>query len=142
MNTKTLVIGIVVVVLLLVGGVFLLGRRGTGTTTSTTPNTMNAAPTSSATSQPSATAPTTAAANAVTIQNYAFSPSTITVKVGDSVTWTNQDSTAHTATADDGSFDTGVLSQGASKTVTFSKAGTFPYHCSMHPYMKGTVVVQ
>lgn len=82
------------------------------------------------------------ASNEVTIQNFAFGPATVTVKVGDTVTWTNMDLTGHSATADDGSFDTGVLSQGKSGSVTFDTAGTFTYHCTPHPNMKGTVVVE
>ncbi len=78
----------------------------------------------------------------VEIKNFAFSPSTLTVKKGDTVTWTNNDSAAHTVTADDGSFDTGNISLGGSQTVTFTKSGTFTYHCSIHPMMKGTIVVQ
>lgn len=80
--------------------------------------------------------------NTVGIENFAYSPSTITVKVGDSVTWTNKDGVGHSATADDNSFNTGVLSQNQSGSVTFSKAGTYPYHCSVHPSMHGTVIVQ
>jgi plastocyanin len=83
-----------------------------------------------------------AADHAVAISGFSFSPGDITVTVGDTVTWTNADSTAHTATADDGSFDTGTLGGGASDTVTFATAGTFAYHCSIHAAMTGTVVVQ
>lgn len=82
------------------------------------------------------------AQNAVTIQNMAFSPATMTIKVGDSITWTNQDLVNHTATADDNSFDTGTLSNGQSKTITFAKAGTYKYHCTIHPKMLGTIIVQ
>src|SRR6185312_3364580 len=85
---------------------------------------------------------TTMDKNAVVIQNFAFSPAALTVKVGDQVTWTNQDSATHSATADDGSFDTGVLQNGQSGSVTFSKPGTYTYHCSVHPMMKATIVVQ
>jgi hypothetical protein len=63
------------------------------------------------------------------------------VNVGDTITWTNQDTAPHTATASDGSFDTGNLSKGKSGSITFSKAGTFAYICSIHPSMKGTVTV-
>jgi plastocyanin len=82
------------------------------------------------------------ATNIVAIQNFAFSPATITVKVGTKVTWTNKDSAAHTVTGDsnDGPAS-GTLAQGASYSFTFSKAGTFSYACSIHPNMKGTVVV-
>lgn len=85
---------------------------------------------------------TTASKNEIAISNFTFSPASLTVKVGDSVTWTNQDSMGHSVTADDSSFDTGVFTNGESKTVTFSKAGTYTYHCSVHPNMHGTIVVQ
>ncbi len=84
---------------------------------------------------------TPAVKNTIAIQNFAFSPATITLKAGDSITWTNQDAAPHTATADDGSFDTGSLANGQSKSITFSKSGTFTYHCSVHPSMKATIVV-
>jgi plastocyanin len=83
-----------------------------------------------------------AADSSVTIANFAFDPATVTIEVGDSVTWTNQDSEAHTATAGDGSFDTGQLGNGESATVTFDTAGTFAYLCSIHPQMTGSVVVE
>jgi plastocyanin len=82
-----------------------------------------------------------AASSGVTIKNFAFSPGTTTVHVGDTITWTNQDSIAHTATASDGSFDTGLLQKGKSGSHTFTKAGTIAYICSVHPSMKGTVTV-
>jgi plastocyanin len=83
-----------------------------------------------------------AASTAVDIAGFAFAPQTVTVNVGDTVTWSNSDARSHTATADDGSFDTGTISNGASKSVTFSTAGTFAYHCSIHPQMTATVIVQ
>ena len=95
------------------------------------------APTTESQGTPSATA----AKNAVRIANFKFSPAALTVKAGDSVTWTNSDSAGHSATADNKSFDTGVLAQGKSGTTTFSKAGTFTYYCSVHPMMKGTITV-
>lgn len=76
------------------------------------------------------------------IRNYVFSPTTITIKVGDSVRWTNRDSASHTATADDNSFDTGYLSSGQSKTIIFDKAGTYNYHCTPHSWMKAKIVVE
>ncbi|MFL5775941.1 MAG: cupredoxin family copper-binding protein [Chloroflexota bacterium] len=83
-----------------------------------------------------------AADHAVAISGFSFSPHDISVAVGDTVTWTNSDAQAHTATADDGSFDTGTLGNNASGSATFSKAGSFPYHCSIHSSMTGTVTVQ
>jgi plastocyanin len=83
-----------------------------------------------------------AADKAVQIAGFAFSPSTVTVAVGDAVSWTNTDAANHTATADGGSFDTGAIGNGASTSVTFSTAGTFRYHCKIHPSMTATVVVR
>lgn len=73
--------------------------------------------------------------------SWGYSPALLTIHVGDSVTWTNVGSLPHTVTADDGSFDSGLLDVGASWTYTFNTPGTFPYHCVPHPWMKGTVVV-
>jgi plastocyanin len=83
-----------------------------------------------------------AADQAVTIEGFAFRPATVTVQVGDSVVWRNQDSTAHTATAGDGSFNTESLGSGESSTITFVTAGTYAYACAIHPTMTGTVVVE
>ncbi len=77
----------------------------------------------------------------VTIQDFSFAPSSVTVNVGESVTWNNSGPSTHTATASDGSFDTGSLSRGESGSVTFDEAGTFSYICTPHPSMQGTVRV-
>jgi plastocyanin len=82
-----------------------------------------------------------AADHAVAISGFSYSPATITVAAGGSVTWTNSDAQAHTATANDGSFDTDAIGNGASQTVTFSTSGTFAYHCEFHADMAGTVIV-
>ena len=82
------------------------------------------------------------ASASVTIRDFEFDPSTVTVNEGDTVTWTNEGPTVHTATAEDGSFDTGSLKKGESGSATFTSAGTINYICSPHPYMKGTVIVQ
>ena len=83
-----------------------------------------------------------AADHAVTIADFAFAPQTVTVTVGDTVSWTNDDAVIHTATATDGSWDTADLAQGQSGAITFTAAGTFAYLCTPHPTMTGTVVVQ
>lgn len=85
-------------------------------------------------------APTNVATKAVTIQNFQFSPNALTVKVGEQVTWTNHDSFAHTVTSDTGAFD-GNVAAGASYSYTFTKPGTFAYHCSIHPSMTATITV-
>ncbi len=76
-----------------------------------------------------------------TISDFKFTPASITVHVGDTVTWTNNGPTEHTATASNGSFDTGLLQKGQSASHTFTQAGTIAYICSIHPFMHGTVVV-
>ena len=83
-----------------------------------------------------------AASASVTISDFKFAPKSVTVNEGDSVTFTNDGPTLHTATAEDGSFDTGNLDKGDSDTVTFDSPGTIAYICTPHPFMKGTVVVQ
>lgn len=84
----------------------------------------------------------TAAPNTVTIANMAFTPATITVTPGTTVTWNNNDNMTHTVTADDDSFDSGNIGAGSSFTKMFSVAGTYKYHCSIHPSMLGTVTVK
>ena len=83
-----------------------------------------------------------AAARGVDIRDFAFSPRTVEIRVGDTVTWTNRDSVAHTATAQNGSFDTGLLAEGESGSIRFTAAGTYRYLCTPHPQMTGTVVVR
>lgn len=79
----------------------------------------------------------------VTIQNFAFHPSSLTVKAGTKVTFTNEDTTPHTTTATSTKgFDSGALSKGQSYTMTFTKPGTYSYICTIHPYMKGTIIVK
>jgi plastocyanin len=77
----------------------------------------------------------------VSIVDYAFNAATVHIKVGQTVTWTNTGKQPHTATANDGSFDTPVLNNGQSASHTFNTAGTFAYICKIHPNMKGTIVV-
>lgn len=75
--------------------------------------------------------------------SFAFDPPTVTVEVGDRVTWRNAAGDPdHTATSDTGTWDSGDIKPGGSRTVTFATAGRFPYHCRYHPIMRGTVVVQ
>ena len=78
----------------------------------------------------------------VVMKNMAFDPDKVTIKAGESVTWTNQDSANHTVTADNGEFESGDLGKSATFTFQFDKAGTYPYHCGIHPSMTGTVVVE
>jgi plastocyanin len=77
----------------------------------------------------------------VEIVEFTYGPDPVTVQAGGKVIWLNQDTAPHTATADDGSFDTGTLERGKLKSETFKQAGTFAYHCEIHPTMHGTVEV-
>lgn len=86
--------------------------------------------------------PPAATGNTVNIVNMSYSPATITVAAGTTVTWYNGDTMEHTVTADDGSFDSGNIAVGAKFTRQFSTAGTYPYHCTIHPGMKATIVVK
>ena len=83
-------------------------------------------------------------AGVVRIIDFGFSPSQVTVPKGGKVTWVNcsASATAHTSTADAGTWDSNSLPQYATFEQTFAAAGSFPYHCKPHPFMKGTIVVQ
>lgn len=81
-------------------------------------------------------------ANDISIKNMDFSPATLTVKSGTTVTWTNNDSYAHTVTSKTNAFDSGDITSGKTFSFTFSAAGTYNYFCSLHPAMTGSIVVQ
>jgi plastocyanin len=80
-------------------------------------------------------------AEKVEIVDFAYDPDPVTIEEGGKVTWINMDPEAHTATADDGSFDTGTLQEGKLKSATFKEAGEYTYFCELHPSMKGTIEV-
>jgi plastocyanin len=77
----------------------------------------------------------------VEIVDFAFDPPTARIQAGGKVTWLNQDAAAHTASGQEGSFDTGTIDQGKLQAETFKRAGTYSYICAFHPYMEGTVEV-
>jgi plastocyanin len=83
-----------------------------------------------------------AADKSIAIRDFAFGPRTLTIRVGDSVTWTNRDSIAHSATARGGAFDTSLIPGGRSRSVRFTVGGTYRYICTPHPSMSGTVIVR
>jgi plastocyanin len=89
----------------------------------------------------SGAAATASAAKTVEIKDFAFHPGTVKVKRGSRVTFTNASDVTHTATRG-GSFDTKQIAPGKSVAVKFGKRGTFAYHCTIHPFMKGKVVVE
>ena len=97
------------------------------------------APVAAAASEP-AKAP--AGGASVTIEGFAFGPRTLKAKVGEKITWTNDDAAAHTVTAKPGGdFDSGTLAQGASFSFTPQKVGTIAYFCAIHPSMTATIEV-
>jgi plastocyanin len=132
------VIAAAVVVVSLVG----CGSSSKGTATSPTAGSAGVPSTgtggATASTGPSATS---AGGASISIKNFSFSPVPLDVKVGETITITNNDSTDHTFTDDGGAFDTGHIAPAASKTVTITKAGTYDYHCNIHPSMKGVIEV-
>lgn len=143
MKTITLIIVVFGVVLLAAcGGGGLYGGGSTATPTATTAPATGATgtATSAATPTPTGTAAVSGAATKVSIKNFAFNPASVTIKAGDTVEWTNDDSTTHTVTGTD--FDSGDLAPGSTFSHQFTSAGTFDYHCSIHTFMTGSVVVQ
>jgi len=79
--------------------------------------------------------------NEVWIQNMAFNPATITVTAGTTIKWTNKDGVTHTVTSDTGVFDSGNMTANATFSFSFQTAGTFQYHCTIHPSMTAKVIV-
>jgi plastocyanin len=114
----------VVVVVVAVSGLLLAGGSGSSTSTS---------------SQASGSS---VKANKVDIKDFKFEPKMVEIKAGTKVSFTNQDSAKHTATSKpQGAFDSGDLTKGQTKPVTFKKVGTFQYYCVYHAFMTGTVKV-
>ena len=129
---KGLIVGLIIAVILIGGGFSIFsGEKTTAPTTTETP-----------TPTPTATLPSTTGQHQVIIENFKFSPASLTIKAGDTVTWINKDSAPHTATADDKSFDSDRLETDDSFSFTFTSVGTNPYFCNIHPSMKGSVTVQ
>jgi plastocyanin len=146
MDSRKWIFVIVVIAVLVIGGGFIIAKgKSSNTAASPSPTmAMSMSPQASATASSSATAQSpTAAAGSVTIANFAFSPAALTVKKGTTVTWTNKDSAGHTVIETDGLSGpmSGTLSNGQSYNFAFNTAGTFHYHCSIHPSMTATVTV-
>jgi plastocyanin len=85
----------------------------------------------------------TGASAEISIKGFAFEPSTVNIKKGTEVTWTNEDSATHIIVSDTGNdLNSDAISQGETYVHTFSNSGTYNYHCSIHPSMKGTIIVE
>jgi plastocyanin len=98
----------------------------------------------SAAAPPPAAAPTTAGRDTVRaeVRDFMFQPARLTVAPGTTIIWTNAGQVIHTVTAEDGSFESGAIESGQQRALLFSKPGTFPFHCTPHPFMKGEVTVR
>ncbi len=132
-HTTFVTIGVVVIVAVVGGVGYALQQSSNKSTSPTpTPGTSTQTPVSSVDGKAS-----------VTIQNFNFSAPNVVIHVGDTVQWTNNDSTAHTVTSTDGGpLSSGNLVTGSVYSYTFTKAGSYAYKCTYHPSMVGTVVVQ
>jgi len=123
----------------------LVGCGGSGSDSSSTEaeSTPSGQESGSAETTESEPAPSGAAAKSEKVQivEFAYEPEPVVVQVGGKVTWQNEDPAPHTATADDGSFDTGTIEKGKLGSATFKEAGTFTYFCEIHPTMHGSVEV-
>ncbi len=127
----------IVIAALVLAGVVGCGQSSTNPISPTPTPT----PTPSPTPSPSSSTSVSVVAGAQQLTNTAYNPNPVNVPVGGAVTWTNTDSIEHTTTSNSGTWN-GVLPPGGTFSVTFNNAGTFQYHCSIHPNMVGTVVVQ
>lgn len=121
------------------------GYGGDGETTATAPEEGGGAETEAEAPQQGANAPAPSGdavrAQKVEIVEFTYQPDPVTIEAGGKVTWINRDSAPHTATAADGSFDTGTLEEGKLGSESFKDAGSYRYFCDIHPDMRGTVEV-
>lgn len=140
--SKNVVIAAVVIIVLILAGWYFTRPK------STTPEVSQPAPTASQSASASPSAVTTAK-NMVSITANGYAPNSLTIKAGESVTWTNNDSADHTVNSDPHPTHTlypflnlGVIKPGDSKSATFEKVGTYTYHDHLNPSNKGTVTVE
>lgn len=145
-NKSTVIGGIIAAAIVVVGLAVLMGGSNKNANTVNMPE--DSAPSTQSHSQNSEASSKNnepVATTTVKIANFSFSPETIKVKVGDTVTWTNEDAARHDVVADEESMDapaSELLAKGESYSFTFKKAGTYAYHCTPHPYMKAKVIVE
>jgi amicyanin len=145
MRSKGLIIGLVVLVAVAAIVAAIVGNNNKNNGSSNPYGSSTSTSSNNSSSNNSSSSNTPAETNTVKISDMSFSPASIKVKVGQTVTWTNEDSIAHTVTADTASSDapaSDLLSHGQTYSFTFNKAGTYAYHCQVHPNMKATVIVE
>lgn len=139
---------LVIIILVAIGiGAFYITKNNTKVPETYTPPAITNTTTNTpqpATTTPSSTPPAVPTATTVTvsIKNFSFNPSSLTIKTGTKVTWINNDSAPHTVTSDSGiALNSATLSPGQSYSHTFTNIGTENYHCTIHPMMKGKITV-
>jgi plastocyanin len=130
------------------GAILILAACSSGGATSAPTAAASAAPPVEASAEASAPAAGAACSESnaagevgVAAKDFAFSPAEITAKVGQTITFSNGGSVPHTASLDDGSCTTPNIAPGSSDGLMFTAAGTYPFHCNVHPTMKGTITV-
>lgn len=129
--------------LVVVSGVLIVAAACGGNYSSSTPS--SPTPTPAPATPPASDGPSSSVSipvGAAVLGRAAFAPDALTVDAGTTVTWTNTDSVAHTSTSDAPGWDSGIVSPGGHFTRSFQAAGTFQYHCAIHPGMVGTVIVR
>lgn len=142
-KTPAIIAAVVVVVVALVAIISMAGGNDSMSSMDTAQNgSNNANPTQNEAAEAPAAADAVAT-KTVDITDFKFMPEVIKVKVGDTVTWTNNDTVRHNVAGVDNELPSGpLLAKGETYTYTFTKAGTFNYICEPHPYMEGTVIVE
>jgi plastocyanin len=139
---RSVIAVIIIIVILAVAGFIVRGNKSNTSTNNSQTSTNNTQPKANSSSSNASTQPAT---GTVDIKNMSFTPSQITVAKGGTVTWTNNDNTTHTVVDDlsnVGGPSSGDIAPGSSYSFTFTKTGSFQYHCSIHPSMRGTIVVK
>jgi plastocyanin len=139
MRTKTFLL--LALCLILALGLFAAACGSSGSSSPTTSPGGVTTSAGGASTTAGGTGPTAGGAQ-ISLENIKVNPTSITVKVGEAVTFVNNDSVDHQMVGDNGEFDSGKMAPGATYTYTPAKAGTIAYHCSIHPSMTGTITVQ
>ena len=128
---------IIALIILVAAAAIAVGHKSTNNTSTNSSNTNNSSANSNSSNQPSS--------GTINIRNMIFTPSQITIAKGGTVTWTNNDTTTHTVVDDlsnAGGPNSGNIPPGGTYSFTFNKTGSFQYHCTIHPSMRGTIVVK
>lgn len=143
MDKRLAALIVIVVVVALGGAGWYLAGRNTATPASSASSTSSSGSMSGAADKSSGSTINQPVDTTVTIQNMAFTPDSMVVHTGTTITWKNADSVAHTVVETDGKQgpDSSSIAPGSSYSFTFTAAGTYHYHCSIHPSMTGTITV-